>query len=216
MNESIIVFLIITLISNSACSQEVNENEKIEINFQLVGGPCEGCEAVFEYGNMNLSPIDTLPDFYDEGIKIKVTGTIYENDGKTPAKDVILYIYHTDQSGVYPTKGSETGWARRHGYIRGWIKTGSDGKYTFYTLKPGTYPSRDAPAHIHPTILEPDGKYYWLGGFHFEGDPLLTEKEISPKYPRGGSIGLLTLQNGGDLWVAEQDIILGKNISGWK
>jgi len=143
-----IIFLIIIFNSSSACSQEdkhEKENEKNEIDFQLVGGPCEGCEAIFEYGSMELYPTDTLPDFYDEGTKIKLTGTIYENDGKTPARGVILYIYHTDQSGIYPTKGSETGWARRHGYIRGWIKTGNDGKYTFYTLKPGAYPSRDTP-----------------------------------------------------------------------
>ncbi len=96
------------------------------------------------------------------------------------------------------------------------INTDEDGKYTFYTLKPGSYPDRSQAAHIHPTILEPDGKYYWLQAFHFEGDPLLTEKEISPESPRGGSIGLLDLVQDGNLLVAEQDIILGRNISGWK
>ena len=117
--------------------------------------------------------MDTLPDFNDQGMRIKVMGTIYQRDGKTPAKDVILYIYHTDQQGIYATKGDEQGWGKRHGYIRGWIKTGEDGKYAFYTLKPGIYPSRDNPAHIHPIILEPDGKYYWLGSYHFAGDTLL-------------------------------------------
>ena len=183
---------------------------------RLVGGPCEGCEAVFEYGDRTLSPVDTLPDFQDDGPKLKVTGTIYQKDGKTPAEGVILYIYHTDQTGRYPTRGDETGWARRHGYLRGWVKTGKDGKYTFYTLKPGTYPNRSAPAHIHPIILEPDGKYYWLGSYHFEGDPLLTEKEIAPKAPRGGSSGLLSLRKKGDLWVGVRDIILGKNVPGYK
>ncbi len=204
------ILLVTMLVSYSLCAQPPKVGKP-----RLVGGPCEGCEAVFEYGNRKLSPVDTLPDFNDKGMRIKVTGTIYENDGKTPAEGVILYIYHTDQNGVYATRGDETGWGRRHGYIRGWVKTGRDGKYTFYTLKPGTYPNRRTPAHIHPVILEPDGKYYWLGSYHFAGDPLLTEREISPKSPRGGSSGLLRLRKEGDLWVGERDIVLGKNVPGY-
>jgi len=175
-------------------------------------GECEGCEAVFEYGDRILNSVDTLPDFHDQGTRLKITGTIYKPNGKTPAKGVILYIYHTNQNGIYATRGGETGWGKRHGYIRGWVKTGSDGKYTFYTLKPGTYPDRSSPAHIHPIILEPDGKYYWLGSYHFEGDPLLTEKEISPRSPRGGSSGLLSLKKEDQLLTGARDIVLGKNV----
>lgn len=210
MRQSIRLLPVLLILASFANSQDFNES-----NTQLVGR-CEGCQAVFEYGGKELSPVDTLPDFHDEGQKIKVTGTIYQPDGKTPAEGVILYIYHTDQNGIYATKGGETGWARRHGYIRGWIKTGKDGKYSFYTLKPGAYPSRSVPAHIHPIILEPSGKYYWLGSYHFEGDPLLTERQKSPKAPRGGSSGLLSLKKEGDLWVGERDIILGKNVPGYE
>lgn len=182
----------------------------------LVGGPCEGCEAIFEYGDKSLTPVDTLPDFDDPGPKLKVTGTVYQKDRKTPAADVILYIYHTNQKGIYPTKGDETGWARRHGYIRGWIKTDADGKYTFYTLKPGTYPSRSAPAHIHAILLEPNGKYYWIESYHFDDDPLLTESDRSPVSPRGGRSGVLTLRKNGELLVGERHIILGSNIPNYE
>ncbi len=211
MIHSIIILSLTLLFSSCANSQTRNENR-----FTLVGGPCEGCEAIFEYGDKKLASVDTLPDFSDKGPKIRVTGTIYQNDGKTPAEGVILYVYHTDQNGVYATKGDETGWAKRHGYIRGWVKTDKDGRYMFYTLKPGTYPGRSIPAHIHPIILEPDGKYYWLGSYHFQGDPLLTDKQIAPKSPRGGSSGLLSLRKEGNLWVGERDIILGKNVPGYE
>ena len=199
------LFLVFTF---TYCHSQTDE----VVEYRLVGGSCEGCEAVFEYGDKELSPVDTLPDFREDGTKIKVTGTIYQADGKTPAKDIILYIYHTNQKGIYEAKGDETGWGKRHGYIRGWIKTDSSGKYTFYTLKPGIYPNRNASAHIHPIILEPNGKYYWLGSYHFKGDPLLTEKEINPESPRGGSSGLLMLHKEGNLLVGERDIILGKNV----
>jgi protocatechuate 3,4-dioxygenase beta subunit len=207
MKHSFIILFLALLLSSPAGSQQPKGND-----VRLVGGPCEGCEAVFEYGDKHLTAMDTLPDFNDEGQKIKITGTIYQADGKTPAEGVILYIYHTDQNGIYATRGGETGWGKRHGHIQGWIKTGKDGRYAFYTLKPGIYSSRSASAHIHPIILEPDGKYYWLGSYHFEGDPLLTGKEVSPKSPRGGSSGLLSLRKEGNLWVGERDIVLGKNV----
>lgn len=180
---------------------------------QLIGGPCEGCEAVFEYGDMKLSSTDTLPDYGEWEPKLKISGTIYESDGKTPAEGVILYVHHTDEKGVYPTKGDEKGWAQKHGYIRGWVKTGTEGKYAFYTSKPGSYSSN--PAHIHPIILEPNGKYYWLGSFLFAGDPNIDTSEKSEN-PRGGSDGILTLQKKGNLWVGTRDIILGENISGYE
>ncbi len=207
------LYVLISLICISSCTQAQSTKEA---EARLVGGSCEGCEAVFEFGDKKLSAVDTLPGFNTPGAKLKVTGTIYMPDGKTPAKDVVLYIYHTDQSGVYPTTGAETGWAKRHGYIRGWIKTGSDGTYTFYTLMPGTYPDRSSPAHIHPTILEPNGKYYWLESYHFKGDPLLTQTEIKPASPRGGSTGLLTLRKEGDLLVGNRDFVLGKNVPDYK
>jgi protocatechuate 3,4-dioxygenase beta subunit len=205
-----VLFLIVSL-SSCVNSQKENINKPL-----LVGGACEGCEAIFEYGDKKLLSVDTLPDFNDAGTKIKVSGTIYQNDGKKPAKDAILYVYHTNQKGIYATKDGDTGWAKRHGHIRGWVKTGADGKYTFYTLKPGIYPDRSSPAHIHVTILEPGGKYYWLDSYHFEGDSLLTKKETAPESPRGGSSGLLTLRKEGLFLAGERDIILGKNVSDYR
>ncbi len=178
----------------------------------LVGGPCEGCEAVFEYGERELAPVDTLPDFSREGPRMKVTGTIYEPDGETPAEDVILYIYHTNQQGIYETRGDEEGWARRHGFIRGWIKTDETGRYTFYTLKPGAYPSRSQAAHIHGTILEPDGRYYWIQAWHFRGAPLLEEDP--EESPRGGS-GIVDIEREDGMLVVRRDIVLGKNVPGY-
>jgi len=181
-------------------------------NPKLIGGPCEGCEAIFEFGGRSLSPVDTLPEFAESEPKIRISGTIFQSDGVTPAAGVILYVYQTDRNGVYATKGDETGWARRHGHYRGWMKTGKDGKYSFYTFRPASYPGRTVPAHIHPTILEPNGTYYWLGAYHFDDDPFVTELERSPENPRGGSTGMLTLRKEGDLLVGERDFVLGKNI----
>lgn len=180
-------------------------------NARLVGGPCEGCEAVFEYGNRQLAPMDTLPDYFlEKGRKIKITGTIYQTDGRTPAEGVVLYVYHTNQKGIYEAKADAEGWGTRHGYIRGWIKTDKEGKYTFYTLQPGTYPDKSKPAHIHPVILEPDGRYYWVDSFYFIGDPLLGNDQSQAQ--RGGFSGVMSLEQEDEIWVGKRDFMLGKNI----
>lgn len=187
-----------------------------DINSQiLVGGPCEGCEAIFEYGSKALPEVDTMPGFNSNGSRLKLTGKIYKNDGKTPAGDVILYIYHTNQKGIYEKRGDETGWGRRHGYMRGWIKTDSEGKYTFYTIKPGSYPNSKEPAHIHGIILEPNGYYYWIDEWQFKDDPLLEiNKEREDKARRGS--GIVELKSEENILTAERDIVLGKNVPGYK
>lgn len=181
---------------------------------RLVGGPCEGCEAVFEFGDRRLTPVDTLPDWHDDGPPMRLTGVIYQADGRTPAADVVLYVYHTDQTGVYPTRGDERGWGARHGYLRGWVRTDERGLYTFHTLKPASYPSRTEPAHVHGIILEPDGRYYWIDSWHFRDDPLLDPDQLEPGDARGGS-GLVTPRVEGGVLVAERDIVLGRNVPGW-
>ncbi len=206
-NSIVILTLTVSFIS---CARSQNHSSK-----RLVGGPCEGCEAVFEYGNKNLHSIDTLPGFNESEAKLKISGVIYKQDGKTPAKDVILYVYHTNKNGIYPKKENLSGWARRHGYIRGWMKTDQNGRYTFYTTMPGVYPSRTDPAHIHATILEPDGKYYYISDFLFAGDNLFSDNDINSTSPKGG-LGVLKLIREGNLDVAERDIILGLNVPNYE
>lgn len=203
--KKLITVVIIIVISFCVCSQERNA-------YKLVGGPCEGCEAIFEYGDMVLFPVDTLAGFSDSEKKIKLTGVVYKADGKTPAPDVIVYIYHTNQYGIYKANEEDTGWGKRHGSSRGWIKTGKDGRYTFYTFRPGVYPSRTDPAHIHCVVLEPDGKYYYISDFLFSDDVLLTDNDLKMSSPRGGESGIITLKYSGSILIGERNIVLSKNI----
>jgi len=181
-----------------------------------VGGGCEGCEAVYEspVSFDELNEVDTLPDFNEPGPRIEISGTIYQRDGKAPAAGVILYIYHTDQNGNYSTKGNEKGWAGRHGYIRGWVKTNKDGFYKFYTLVPASYPNSRNPKHIHPTIKEAGITEYWIDEFVFDDDPLLPDQERNRKNPRGSDGVLKTVSENGML-KAKRDIILGLNVPGY-
>lgn len=180
-----------------------------------VGGPCEGCEAIYEYRNIELSPTDTLSGFAEADHKLKLSGIVYHNDGTTPAKDVIIYIYHTNAEGIYPKRGDETGWGKRHGYIRGWVITDAEGRYTFYTSRPGSYPNSSEPQHIHIIVKEPDVNEYYLDDFLFDDDPKLTKSIRSNRNNRGGN-GLVKPLNADGILVVNRDIVLGYNIPEYK
>lgn len=217
MKSFVLILSFFCLIGFNACSQNNKQNGKPASTGQRIGGACEGCEAVFESSISfdRLSWVDTLPDFNEPGPKIMISGIIYQADGKTPAKDVVLYIYHTGQDGKYSNKFNEKGWAARHGYIRGWMKTNEKGEYKFYTLKPASYPNSTAVKHIHPTIKEPGKNEYWIDEFIFDDDPFLTtERRKEHQQLRGGN-GLIKLREENGIWVGQRNIYLGKNIPGY-
>lgn len=218
------LFFLSSAISLNGCTQN-NSQPKLKNgpspNEIKVGGSCEGCEAVYEcpVPFALLNEVDTLPDFNEPGPRIEISGTIYQRDGKTPAKDVVLYVYHTDQKGIYPKKGNDPsyrqdGWGKRHGYIRGWVKTDANGFYKFYTLVPASYPNSNNPKHIHPTIKEPGKSEYWIDDFVFDDDPLLPSNERTKANPRCGN-GVLKTEMRDGMLRATRNIILGLNVPGY-
>lgn len=197
----------------SGCTQ-INSREKSKSASQTkVGAGCEGCEAIYEQAPSfdKLNWIAILPDYNEPGPKLVVSGIIYKADGITPAPNVVLYVYHTDQTGHYSTKNGQTGWAQRHGYIRGWIKTNEKGEYKFYTLLPGHYPGTNIPAHIHPIIKEPDKNEYWIDEFLFDDDKFLTTAERNKQLGYGGN-GIMTLEEKDGILYGERNIYLGRKI----
>lgn len=207
------LFFVLILFISAACKAQPEKSGQVES--RLVGGPCEVCDAIEGYNAKTLQPVDTLPDFADSDEKLKITGTIYQVDGKTPAKDVILYIYQTDEKGVYQRKALPEVPGKEYTYHQGWVKTGADGKYSFYTFVPGAYPNGREAKHIHPLIKEPDGKVYYIDTFFFDKDPLLSDKIRANRENRGGS-GILHLEKNGDIYVARKDITLGLNIPAYE
>jgi len=214
--KNIFLFCLSFIIALSSCSQ--NSKQKSSVNKDIkVGGGCEGCEAIYEtpipFGQLN--EVDTLPDFNEPGPKIEISGVIFKPDGKTPAPGVILYVYHTDQKGLYSKKEndplSNTVWGRRHGYIRGWIKTNDKGEYKLYTLVPASYPNSTNPKHIHPVIKEPGFSEYWIDEFLFDDDPLLPAAERNKLNPVAG-YGVLKTQMKDGMLRATRNIVLGLNV----
>ncbi len=200
----------------NSCGQSNPQQNLPSENDIKVGGSCEGCEAIYEspIPFKDLKSVVTLPDYGEPGPKMEISGTIYKADGKTPAPGVVLYIYHTDQTGHYSPKGNSTGWGKRHGYIRGWVKTNAKGEYKFYTLRPAPYPGGKAVGHIHPVIKEPGKSDYWIDEFVFDDDPLVNA-EYKNKMAKHGGNGVVQLHNENGILTGHRDIILGLNIPGY-
>lgn len=196
---------------SSLCSCS-GQNEAIPE--RKVGGPCEGCEALLEYEGPHLDAVDTLPQFEQTEPKLKISGTVYKQDGRTPAPDVILYIYHTNREGLYQAAEISTGWGRRHGSMRGWVKTDTQGQYTFYTFRPAAYPNGEEPEHIHMTVKEQNTIPYYIEDILFDDDPILTTERRAKLSQRAGS-GVVTATIEKGLLHVERDIILGMNIPGY-
>jgi protocatechuate 3,4-dioxygenase, beta subunit len=179
---------------------------------KLVGGGCDGCEIMFVGMPANLSPVDTSDGWAEKGQQLLLTGKVYKIDGKTPAPNVIIYYWQTDNNGYYSPKQGMDEKAKRHGHIRGWVKTDKEGNYSIYTIRPAPYPKDNIPAHIHTSIKEPniDNEYY-IDDFVFDDDKLLTGEKRKALTNRGGS-GILRVLISGDLQIAEHNIVLGLNI----
>jgi protocatechuate 3,4-dioxygenase beta subunit len=211
--KQLLFFAIVIIVGLPGCAQTSNQSK----HTKHVGGNCEGCEAIYE-GSVpfeKLTNTATLPDHNEPGPKLEISGIVYQRDGKTPAKDVVLYVYHTDQTGHYTPAPDAKGWGKRHGRIRGWMKTDKNGYYHFYTLKPAAYPGTNIPAHIHITLKEPDKNEYYIDEYLFEGDPLLTATERSRLEKRGGS-GIISLEQKNGMLQGKRDITLGLNIPGYE
>jgi protocatechuate 3,4-dioxygenase beta subunit len=146
----------------------------------------------------------------EPGDRLIVEGTVFQENGVAPAKGVLIYVYHTNAEGVYPKKGDETGNAALHGYLRGWMKTDSEGRYRFETIRPAPYETHGGePAHVHYTIQVPEGREYWLNAAWFSDDPRVTPEAQSPLERTGGFSNVMEVsRDTAGVWHARRDIIL--------
>lgn len=163
---------------------------------------------IYDYTELQLNNTDTIPDFDSKPNKIKITGTIYLKDGVTPAKDVILYVYQPDENGNYVMKRDDN--RKRYVYHRGWIKTGADGRYTFYTFIPGKYYRSKELKQIHRMIKVPGQAEYDITSFFFNDDPLIPELTLACRAK--AVMSMLRLEKEGAMYVATKDIKLDENL----
>ncbi len=179
---------------------------------KTIGGGCDGCELMYVDMPKRINDVDTSAGWEtNDAQKLMVTGTIFKNDGRTPAPDVIVYYWHTNSQGLYISR--KRGKAKNHGDLKGWIKTNTMGRYCIYTSRPASYPKDSLPAHIHFAIKEPElPNEYYCDDIVFDDDPLLIPylKRYPPANRCGSGTVRLLLKD--DIRIAEHDIVLGLHI----
>jgi protocatechuate 3,4-dioxygenase beta subunit len=132
------------------------------------GAPCGSCIAPDK-----LSWKTVIPPEKEPGEPLVISGRILQPDGVTPAEGMVLFVYHTDVTGYYNEKDDAS-----HPRLKGWMKTGADGKYEFRTIKPGAYPHRATPAHIHAHVYGPGYSERSIEDYWFKDDPRINDKEL--------------------------------------
>jgi protocatechuate 3,4-dioxygenase beta subunit len=147
---------------------------------------------------------------HEPGERLVIEGTV-RTAGGAPAAGIIVYAYHTDAGGVYPRS------ATRHGRLRGWARTDASGSYRFDTIRPGAYPRRDIPQHVHMLVIEPGRGTYYIDDLVFEDDPLLTPGHRERMRRGRGDPGATRPKRDPEgVWHARRDIVLGRNIPGYE
>ncbi|WP_423928180.1 hypothetical protein [Dokdonella sp.] len=101
----------------------------------------------------------------------------------TPASGIVVYAYQTNALGIYPKA------ATRHGGFRGWVRSDVEGRYGFLTIRPGAYPSRDIPEHIHMHVVEPGKGTCYIDDITFSDDPLQADAHRAQLHTERGGPG---------------------------
>lgn len=182
----------------------------------IVGGGCDGCQGIYDNMPQQLDWQTTISSAAEPGERMEISGIIYQVDGKTPAPNVVLYVYHTDAKGIYSPAPGATGGARVHGHLRGWVKSNQRGECKFTSIRPAHYPNSRGPAHIHAIVKEPDKNEYYIDEYLFDDDPAVT-REPRPRVENRGGSGIIHLARNSDgTWVGRRDIVLGLNIPNYR
>jgi protocatechuate 3,4-dioxygenase beta subunit len=155
--------------------------------------------------NARIAPLD------EPGEPLRLTGQVQDAAAR-PVSGVIVYAYQTNQKGVYSVDENT-----KRLRLRGWSMTDADGKYAFETIRPGGYPNRPDPAHIHMHVVERSGCTYYIDDVVFSDDPrVASDKSRATKLPRGGSGLTHPVHGATGAWQANRDIYLGRNVPGYE
>lgn len=141
----------------------------------------------------------------EPGERLEVSGAVYASVGRTPIAGASVYVYQTDARGHYRP---EDAMANRNPRLAALLRTDARGRYSFRTIRPGSYPGTRMPKHIHYEVSAP-GHRPRVFEIVFDDDPFVTE-EIRAAAARAGSFySLRSVERGtGGVGRVTQDVVL--------
>jgi protocatechuate 3,4-dioxygenase, beta subunit len=145
------------------------------------------------------------------GERIVVHGRVLNENGQ-PIPNTIIEIWQANSSGRYLHKVDQHDAPLDPNFLgAGRCKTDSEGKYVFYTIKPGSYPWGNhynawRPNHIHFSLFGANITNRLVTQMYFPGDPLLQYDPIFLSVPPKGRDLLVSSF---DLSLTEPNFALG-------
>jgi len=134
---------------------------------------CLECLGAYEGMPKSMSSRAVMAAPREPGQRLLLTGQVTGPDG-APRAGVIVYAFQTNATGLYPMANpARSTFSQSHGTLRAWARTDNGGRYTFDTIRPGAYPDRREPEHIHMVTIESGCASYFLEDIHFSDDPLM-------------------------------------------
>ena len=123
-----------------------------------------------------IAPLD------EPGEPLRIRGTLYQPDGRTPLAGALVFAYHTDRMGLYNTAGAAHSWR-----LQGAVRTDARGGFEFETIRPASYPDTRIPQHVHVELATGNGRYH-AGEWRFDDDPKVGADERA-RSARDGEFG---------------------------
>jgi protocatechuate 3,4-dioxygenase beta subunit len=154
----------------------------IEPSLSELTGPVYGHDAVGELDHdltrnaaKNGAPL---------GERIVVTGRVLDEDGRAVA-GTLIEIWQANAAGRYIHEADQHDAPLDPNFLgAGRCVTDAEGRYRFYSIKPGAYPWQNhpnawRPNHIHFSLFGPSFATRLVTQMYFPGDPLL---DLDPIY----------------------------------
>lgn len=183
---------------------------------RVVGLPCEDCAEVLASAPEVDTAHASLVGPGENGERLVVSGVVRDGAGRAQP-GIVLYVYQTDAAGLYHPDPDARGLPSAIARLRGWMRSDGEGRYRFDTVRPGLYPDRSAPSHIHLHVIEPGRCTYYAGDYLFDDDPTLTPAARAGSRTAHAGSGLVQPVRAPDgSWQVERDIELGRNVAGYE
>jgi protocatechuate 3,4-dioxygenase beta subunit len=131
------------------------------------------------------------------GERIVVTGRVLDEAGR-PVPNTLIEIWQANAAGRYVHKVDQHDAPLDPNFFGGGrCVTDAEGRYRFYTVKPGAYPWKNhfnawRPNHIHLSLLGPSIAVRLVTQMYFPGDPLLALDPIFQSTPAGARERLIS------------------------
>jgi len=107
------------------------------------------------------------------GELLRISGRVLSSSGCGPLSGAVVDVWHASSGGFYYGMEATRPLKPEEYLLRGRIRTGADGRYSFYTILPGNYRVSEnwvRPRHIHYIVSHPSCKSLTTQ-LYFEGDP---------------------------------------------